>query len=417
MRSRRWLDFTCLILLAGLLALHVWFPRLDAGPLNDTYSVEISGRNALYQLAQRRFDSVGRNLVPLSAAQRRLPTDATLCLIGPTRYPRPEEWRALLEWTAAGGSLLIAARWDDPTFDIDEISLGVKREGGRSKTEEKSSDKEDKSSGRKDRDEETGKFKFGSAEPALPITTSLLSPEQTAKTTWKSHGQIVGESLPHAEKLVESNGRPQVVQYWYGEGTVLLVVSDYIFSNDALYSPGRLNGVLAFKLLERARSDGPLLFDESLNATGTPKVVGVLFDPELRPLTIQTLVIILLFVWAGNRRFGPLAPPLAAERHDIAEHTNALGNLYYKARAGAHAVQVYLDELRIRWRMKAAIGPAQAQLTRMAHRSGTPVEEISQLFRDADEATHDSELDRRAAARLIRRLAKLRAAAANRHKA
>jgi len=206
------------------------------------------------------------------------------------------------------------------------------------------------------------------------------------------------------------------VQYWYGEGTVLLVASDYIFSNDALYSPGRLNGVLAFKLLERVRSDGPLLFDESLNATGTPKVVGVLFDPELRPLTIQTLVILLLFVWAGNRRFGPLAPPLAPERHDIAEHTNALGNLYYKARAGAHAVQVYLDELRIRWRMKAAVGPAQAQLTRMSHRSGTPVEEISQLFRDAEDASHNTELNRRTAASLIRRLARLRAAALRRNK-
>src|SRR3569623_999189 len=146
MRSRRWLDFSCLILLAGLLALHVWFPRLDAGPLNDTYSVEISGRNAFYQLAQRRFDDVGRNLVPLSAAPRRIPSAATLCLIGPTRYPRPEEWRALLEWTASGGSLLIAARWDDPTFDIDEINLGVKREGGKSKAKGKSSDKKDKDS-------------------------------------------------------------------------------------------------------------------------------------------------------------------------------------------------------------------------------------------------------------------------------
>ena len=340
MRSRRWLDFSCLILLAGLLALHVWFPRLDAGPLNDTYSVEISGRNAFYQLAQRRFDDVGRNLVPLSAAPRRIPSDATLCLIGPTRYPRPEEWRALLEWTASGGSLLIAARWDDPTFDIDEINLGVKREGGKSKSEDKSSDKKDKDSDKKDRDDEPGKFTFSGGGPAIPITTTLISPEQIAKIGWKSHGEIIGESLQHAEKLVESLGKPQAVECGYGEGTVLIVASDYIFSNDALYTPGKLNGVLAFKLLERVHFGGPLLFDESLNDTGTPKVVGVLFDPELRPLTIQLLVILLLFVWAGNRRFGPLAPPLAAQRHDIAEHTNALGILYYNARAVAHAVQV-----------------------------------------------------------------------------
>src|ERR1700761_2967907 len=142
MRSRRWLDFACLVLLAGLLALHVWFPRLDAGPLNDTYSVEISGRNAIYQLAQRRFDSVGRSLVPLVAAPRRLRAEATLCLIGPTRYPRPEEWRALLEWTADGGTLLIAARWDDPAFEIDEINLGVKREGDVAKPQEKKEKKE-----------------------------------------------------------------------------------------------------------------------------------------------------------------------------------------------------------------------------------------------------------------------------------
>ncbi|HVW01526.1 MAG TPA: DUF4350 domain-containing protein [Planctomycetaceae bacterium] len=423
MRSRRWLDFLCLILLAALLGLHVWFPRLDAGPLNDTYSVEISGRNGFYQLAQRRFESVGRSLTPLSVCARRVPSDATLCLIGPTRYPRPEEWRALLNWTADGGSLLIAARWDEPAFEIGDIGLSVtgdrndeklksKKSKAEHPTENKSDEKkkDEKETSHKNEAEKKKPTIFDTDRPPLPITSVLLTPEQATKIEWKSRGQVVGSGLEHVQTLVDSLGRQQAVQFWYGEGTILVVASDYIFSNDSLYSPGKLNGVLAYKLLERVESTGPMLFDESLNATGTPKVVGVLFDPELRPLTIQTLVIILLFAWAGNRRFGPLAPPLAAERHDIAEHTNALGNLYYKARAGAHAVQVYLDELRIRWRMKAAVGPAQAQLARMAQRTGTPAEEISQLFNEADEATRESRLDRRSAARLIRRLAKLRLA-------
>jgi len=42
-----------LALLAGALLLHVWFPRVDAGPLNDTYNVDVGGRNAFFQYAER----------------------------------------------------------------------------------------------------------------------------------------------------------------------------------------------------------------------------------------------------------------------------------------------------------------------------------------------------------------------------
>ena len=113
-----WTSVVWLALLGAALALQVWFPRVDAALVNDTYNVDVGGRNAIYQFAQRRAIFASRNHESLVNLLEGLGTDTTLCLLGPARYPTPREWQALLAWVRSGGKLLLAARWNDAEVTI-----------------------------------------------------------------------------------------------------------------------------------------------------------------------------------------------------------------------------------------------------------------------------------------------------------
>ncbi len=169
--------------------------------------------------------------------------------------------------------------------------------------------------------------------------------------------------------------------------------------------------MLAVKLLQAAGPSDVLLFDESLNATGTPRVVGVLLDPAVRPATVQLLVVLVVFGWRGNRRFGALLPKSAPARHDVADHTNSLGNLYYKAHHSKGALREYLEQLRTELHLRYARGHEPRVLQPIAQRAGMSVEEMQRLLAAAEAAAGKPNLSRRDAAAFIRRLAHLRQAA------
>jgi hypothetical protein len=226
--------------------------------------------------------------------------------------------------------------------------------------------------------------------------------------TWKTEGAV---DAPDSEVLVKSGDRPQAARIRYGAGTIVLSASDFIFSNAALFEREKRNGLLAVKLLEAAGASDDVLFDESLNATGTPRVVGVLLDPALRPTTVQLLVILVIFGWRGNRRFGGLLPKAAPARHDVADHTNSLGNLYYKAHHSKGVLREYLEQLRTELRLRYSAGHEKRALASIAQKAQLPVDEVQRLLTEADAATRKPKLTRREAANAIRKLAHLRQAA------
>jgi len=192
---------------------------------------------------------------------------------------------------------------------------------------------------------------------------------------------------------------------------IVLVASDFIFSNTALNERGHINAILAVKLLKAAGTAESLVFDESLNETGTPKVVGVLLDPALRPTTIQFVALVVLFGWRGNRRFGGLLPRSSPPRHDVADHTNSLGNLYYKAHHGTGVLREYLDQLKTDLRLRYAAGHERRVLLPIAQNAKLSLEEVERILSEAAAATRKSNLSRREAASHIRKLAGLRQAA------
>lgn len=411
-RAVRRFDWLWLAALVAVLSLHLWFPRIDPGGLNDTYSVEVGGRNAFYQLAATRFDFVERNLLPLTVAVPSLDPTDVLCLLGPARYPTATEWDALLNWVADGGSLLIAARWDDPQFEIDRLDVTVVD------AHESSPKEDDKNNApmkaEKDQTTPQGETarKAKSIEKRivehiktlLPVTTRLLP---DVEIQWRSQGTI---AAPNAETLVEHGADPQAVRVVYGAGRIVVIASDYVFSNESLALADKQNGSLAFRLLEAAGATDTVVFDESLNMTGTPKVVGLLFDPLLRPITVQLVAVLLIFAWRGNRRFGGVLPQAAAARHDIALHTNALGNLHYKVGDGRTVLRAYLDQLRTELRLKVYAGQERRLLAPVARKLGKSVDEVLEQLARAETAVNAPRLPRREAARTIRNLALIRRA-------
>ncbi len=426
--NRQWASAAWLAVLGAALALHVWFPRVDAGQLNDTYNVDVGGRNAFFQYAQRLeargvLVAARRNHEPLVALLDGYGQDSTLCLLGPARYPTPREWKALLDWVRSGGKLLLAARWEEAELTIPDVNAHVRSTkpkfesgifgGGRSRkgTHEKSSDDSVEKTEKDGEKIRAGESKSDSSTPESPsgeLRTSLMA---DANFTWKTDGVI---EAPGAEVLVKTGDSPQAVRLHHGYGTIVLLASDYIFSNAALYERERRNGLLAVKLLQAAGSTDEILFDESLNATGTPRVVGVLLDPALRPATVQLLVILVIFGWQGNRRFGGLLPKAAPARHDVADHTNSLGNLYYKAHHSTGVLREYLDQLRTELRLRFSRGHEQRVLQPISERAKMSVEEVQRLLGAAEASAGKPRLTRREAAFFIRRLAHLRQAARSR---
>jgi hypothetical protein len=416
-RRGRLTSLLWLAVLAGSLALQVWFPRVDSKPLNDTYNVDVGGRNAFYQFARRRAPYAARNHESLVGLLEDYDTDATLCLLGPARYPTPREWKALLDWVGSGGHLLLAARWEAAEVTIPGVDAHVKStkppeprpfESRRRRKdrapESKKSDAGEAPAGEAEQPEVSDSTKpaSDSKSPPGPTWTSLL---KDAHFAWKTDGAIEASG---AEVLVKTGESTQAVRLGYGNGTIVLTASDFIFSNAALYDRGRQNGLLAVKLLEAAGAPDDVLFDESLNATGTPKVVGVLLDPLLRPATVQLFVLLVLFGWAGTRRFGGLLPTAAPARHDVADHTNSLGNLYYKAHHSKGVLREYLEQLRTDLRLRYFKGHEQRVLQPVARRAGLEIDDVKRLLADAEAAVARPRLSRREAAGFIRRLSRLR---------
>ncbi|MBI5757061.1 MAG: DUF4350 domain-containing protein [Planctomycetales bacterium] len=419
--TRRWWNWEWLALavLVAVLVMHVWFPRVGPGPLNDTYNVDVGGRKAFYRLAERRLNIVDRNQRSLEAALPNLPTDATLCFLGPARYPQPREWQALLNWVAQGGSLLFAARWDEPELSVEGLNLTIEPTSSESVLDRMRASREMKQRKKKDKDKpkELGKDDDSDKSSKSDAEAKDRKPSESVETkmatssalTWKSKGKVVVSGNATVDVLLSDENGPQVVRTAYGAGNIVLLASDYIFSNESLAAREKQNGVLAFRLLEAADAHESVVFDESLNATGTPKVVGLVLDATLRPITLQVLVVFVVFAWRGNRRFGGLLPKELSSRHDIADHTNALGNLYYKVGDPAAVLRSYLEQRRIEWHLRFVAGAKDTRgLEPLARRLRTPVDELKQLLAEAEGASQQKKLHRRDAAKLIRRLASLR---------
>lgn len=351
-----------------LLVLHVWFPDLGDDIFHDTYSNTAEGKRAFYRLIENYAVVTDRNQQPLSRVLPNISGD-TLCILGPQRWPTEAEWDAILDWVSNGGQLVFACRGEDersiPRLDIRYLP---------------------RTSG-------------DTPDDSLPPETELVDRQATA---WWTDGRLLA---PDSDIVLSYDGTPQVAVKGYGRGRVVVSASPLIFSNQLLTYGD--NPALAFRLLELAGDVEFVTFDESLNKTGTPKTVALLFDDELRPISLQLMLLLVLYGWWNTLRFGPLLPTAAAARHNIVEHADALGVAYWRQQSGEGVLRHYLAALRGSLPKTASRSMSYALVAERLHMSAETIE--SQL-NAAEKAARRSRLDRMTAAKIIRRLAPIRQA-------
>jgi len=284
-----------------------------------------------------------------------------------------------MDWVQGGGSLLVAARSGSGgkklELEIPDLDVAVKRNSGAFET--------------------------------VDIDTLAMT---EGKFIWQSGGEIDTSGTNGLERLVETDDTVQAVGLPYGNGYVVVVASDFVFSNHSLAWSDYSNAELAIRLLDSADAGGKIVIDESLNASGTPKVVGLMLEPFLWPVTVQLLIALLLFAWWRSRQFGAVLPRSVGARHNIVDHTDTLGMLYFKSGSGAAPLKSYLKQLESVLRMSSVKGAEERALAPIAARMEKSVEAIRKVFDRARQYAESGHLDRKTAGRVIHRLALIRRA-------
>lgn len=376
-------DLLWLGVIVAALALHWLLPEFRADRPTDSFRAGPRGKKALYLLADRLDYAVSRNFDSLASVTRRFAGsegDVVLLLLGPARNPSEREWATLASFVEAGGGLVFAPSSDEPAFEATPFQVSAKEL-------DRTLDVDGKSN---------------------PIQVELGGLQ--GQFSWQSRGELLA---PGDTKLIVADGTVQAVAQRRGYGTAVFVAADRPFDNVSLTWPD--NAVLAFRLVEAAGYRGEAIFDESLNVSGTPKVVELLLDRPLRSFTLHVFVVLGIFGWWRSRRFGPLLPPSVSSRSDIIAHANAVGMLHYKTRDGRTALRYYLHQLLRQLKLAKLTGVREERiLDPISRRLGRTTDDVRKAFRQAKAALKKEKLDRQTAAKHIRRLAKVRRAAARR---
>ena len=301
MKHPEWLWATAL--LALLFVGYGLIPAPRGNDSADSFDEDGGGKKAFFLLAQNLLSAVERNATSLVPDD---PDSDTLVILGPARYPDRAQWQTLHDWVSQGRVLVFAARWRDPAVELEPFGVRIVP------TTSLSIDLDD------EEPEAAGEEREDPVD-SREIETDLVE----GIVDWRSFGQI-RYTEPDATVVLYQDGAPQILWQAVGDGSIIVVASDFVFTNRSLTKPD--SGLLAFRVLELAEPSGPVYFDESMNAEGAPKVVGILMEDPFRLLTLQLLVVTLLFGWMVSRRFGPLQTSSAAARRSLVEHAQALGS-------------------------------------------------------------------------------------------
>jgi len=320
-----------------------WFP---SGTLlkTDSYSVSYSGKRVLYETLQRlngiTFRSTEQLVYPSYQSDR-------LLILGPARYPNDNEWRQIYESVSDGMVLVFASNASDPTFEAEIFGVSVEY-----------IDTQD----------------AANFEGEYPAETDLIN----KPVSWRTDGTLVFENPEHWTVLVEVDGNPQVAVRESGYGFILFSASDHIFSNQSMVNHDQ--AILAHRILAESDFEIVTWIDETLNSSGTPKILGILFDPMFRPLTLQLILIAILFGWLGSRRFGAIEQKVKEERRSIVEHVEAVGILYDRSGATAHCVQKMYEYLKSHLRSLMGTGKRADQPDAIAQKTRMKTKQVQRLF-------------------------------------
>jgi hypothetical protein len=212
-------------------------------------------------------------------------------------------------------------------------------------------------------------------------------------------------SLPPGSAVAQADGKdvegvvlhraasPVLTERTFGEGRIVLVADERLFTNAALTPDDDASFLLGLLLRSAPAPEREIELVDGLTGAGARTPLESLQQARLTPFVIQLFVLMaLLFLWKG-RAFARLREPAAQVRRAFADHARALGLSYQRARASHHVTGLYavwaLDRLRERVHRggrQGLIPLAEA----IAARTGRPEGEIMSVLVEAVSARDEA---------------------------
>lgn len=391
-----------------LILMQFWFPILTSGNPTDTRSTSTKGKKAFFLLMESQDFDIYRADDNLNMTLQTLGPSETYAMLGPGRLPSTFQWEQILEWVADGGTLLVAAPWQEPQLTIPEVGITIKPNALSPSIESAVPDEVEETSSADDEEEEEEETEyrfFKSFDSAI---------YESDKIAWAKGGviELEGKAERTYKGLVRCESVLQAVEVPHYRGRIIALANDAIFSNQSMMNPD--NAVFAVRLMEYSLSEGnyydAITVEEWLSTTAVPKVVGLILAPPFRNLTLLVFGILWIFAWWKWFRFGPYLPEPESGRLNIVSHTDTVGTMYYQERLGRYALEGYWKQLQKELNWSPHRQQQSRVISRLARRAQRDEAEIKDLLNRTLDGIDNPNLQRTDAAHLIRELAKLRAA-------
>jgi hypothetical protein len=207
-----------------------------------------------------------------------------------------------------------------------------------------------------------------------------------------------------------SSENPLLVDYPHGQGRIVVLSDPFIVANGGISLADNLQ--LTTNLL--LSPDGMIAFDEFHQGRGTTRnaFASYFAGTPVLPIFGQIILLIVLLVWTGGRRFGRPLPLPTVDRRSTLEFVASMAELQQRARAFDLAIEnVYSRTRRVLARYAALDynSPRAEIAKRVAERSSLNAHQLETLMRQAEEAVNGGVITDRQSIQLVRRLREVEA--------
>jgi hypothetical protein len=268
-----------------------------------------------------------------------------------------EEWLPIKRWIARGNALIVLTTKPSalPKSVIDDV-LGSTPEvypgaSGPSKSKSAAVDEIP--------------FFESSVPENPPVTTVALTGGQSL--TVRADGPRWPEKLDRGETAADSRG---VV--WFrkeiGKGAIYILLDDFAWTNTGFDHPGNAEALAA--VLAREVQGGVFGFDEYRHGHGRVESFStfLLRLPGAGNFCLIAAVLVGIYFFGRNVRFGPPEPFVVAERRTAREYVEAAAFLNQRARAAPLAVESIVRRIRAVSLRRGHLNPDIQELLREAER-------------------------------------------------
>ena len=171
-----------------------------------------------------------------------------------------------------------------------------------------------------------------------------------------------------------------------GKGRIIYAATPFLGANAYQDEPGN------FPFLAQLATGRKIWIDEYLHGyreesaktESTQSWADYLLKTPLAALLVQAIVLLLVLIWAKNRRFGQAKPLESPRTNDSEAYTQALAGVLYKAGRSEFVVDVVGREEQLQIQRSLGIGGVlldqEALISAWMQQTGRPAAELVQLF-------------------------------------